>query len=42
MKKYVWKSESVDNPLKPNDIKKYIPDIYVPCYCGSGKKFKFC
>lgn len=42
MRKFVWKKETTDNSLKANEKKKHIPDMYVSCYCGSGKKYKFC
>lgn len=42
MRKIKWVSPNVDGVLKVNEIRKFIPDIYVPCPCGSGEKYKFC
>lgn len=42
MRKVKWQQIKRDNPLSAKDIKRYISDLYVDCYCGSGKKYKFC
>ncbi len=42
MRKIKFVYPKIDGSLKEKEIKKIIPDIYIPCPCGSGKKYKFC
>ena len=42
MRRIKFVSPNIDGALKEREIKKVISDIYIPCPCGSGKKYKFC
>ncbi len=42
MRRIKFVSPHIDGALKEREIKKVISNIYIPCPCGSGKKYKFC
>ena len=42
MRRIKFVSPHIDGALKEREIKEAISNIYIPCPCGSGKKYKFC
>lgn len=42
MRRKQFISKSIKGSLKEKKIRSHIPDLYIPCPCGSGKKYKFC
>lgn len=42
MRRAKFVSQPIKGSLKEKEIRNHIPDLYIPCPCGSGKKYKFC